>query len=143
MITDAQLRPSQAQSLVGAAATTVSTNVIDLLSPATNVGRGRVRKAFVTATQTFAGGTSVQVQLLQSANADLSSPDVLATGNAVPVAQATSAGPPLMDIVIPDNTKRYIGFRYTTVGTMTAGAVSAYIVADTDRQPYLPSNTGF
>jgi len=143
MITDAQLRPSQAQSLVGAAATTVSTNVIDLLSPATNVGRGRARKALVTAVQTFAGGTSVQVQLLQSANADLSSPDVLATGNTVAVAQATSAGPPLMDIVIPDNTKRYIGFRYTTVGTMAAGAVSAYIVADTDRQPYLPSNTGF
>lgn len=143
MYTDAQLRPSQVQSLVGAAATTVSTNVIDLLSPATNIGRGRARRAFVTATQTFTGGTSVQVQVIQSANADMSSPDVIATGNAVPVAQATSAGPPLLDIVMPDTTKRYVAFRYTTVGTMTAGAVSGYFVADTDRQPYLPSNTGF
>lgn len=143
MYTDAQLRPSEAQSLVGAAATTVSTNVIDLLSPSTNLGRGRPRRAYATAVQSFAGGTSVQAQLIQSANADLSSPDVLGSGPAVPVAQATAGGPPLLDVAIPDNTKRYVGYRFITVGTMTSGAVSAYVLADTDRQPYLPANTGF
>lgn len=143
MYTDAQLRPSQAQSLAGAAATTVSTNVIDLLSPATNLGRGRMRRAFSTAVQSFTGGTSVQVQLIQSANPDLSSPDVLATGPVVNDAQATAGGGPLLDVAIPDNTKRYVGFRYITLGTHTAGSVSSYVVADTDRQPYLPAQTGF
>lgn len=142
MYTDAQLRPSQAQSLAGAAATVNSTNTIDLLSPATNVGRGRPRRAFSTVTTAFAGGTSVQVNFVQSANADLSSPDILAAGPTFTTANAT-LGRVLLDVVIPDNTKRYVGFTYTTVGTMSAGAVSSYVVADTDRQPYLPSQTGY
>jgi len=142
MYTDAQLRPSQAQSLVGAAATTTSTNTIDLLSPSTNVGRGRPRRAYATAVQAFAGGTSVQALFVQSANADLSSADVLAAGPTYTDANAT-LGRVLLDVVIPDNTKRYVGFQYVTVGTHTGGAVSAYIVADTDRQPYLPSQTGY
>lgn len=140
--TDAQLRPSQAQSLAGAAATTVSTNTIDLLSPNANIGRGRPRRAYSTITTAFTGGTSVQANFVQSANADLSAADVLAAGPVVLTANAT-LGRKLLDVVIPDNTKRYVGFTYTTVGTTTAGAVSSYIVADTDQQPYLPSNTGF
>lgn len=142
MYTDAQLRPSQAQSLVGAGATTVSTNTIDLLSPNANIGRGRVRRAYTSATTAFVGGTSVKVDLIQSANADLSSPDILIGGAVVPVANA-GLGRVLLDVAVPDNTKRYIGFQYTTVGTFTAGAVSSYLVSDTDRQPYLPAQTGF
>lgn len=141
-ITDAQLRPSQAQSLVGAGATTTSTNVIDLLSPATNLGRGRPRRALSVVTTAFAGGTSVQALLVQSANPDLSSSDTLATGPTVVTASAT-AGTKLLDVAIPDNTKRYVGYKYVTVGTATAGAVSSYVLADTDQQPYLPANTGF
>jgi len=140
MYTDAQLRPSQAQSLAGAAATTVSTNTIDLLSPSTNIGRGRPRRASAYATTAFVGGTSVKVDLIQSANPDLSSPDILASGSVV---TTPTLGRKLLDVVVPDNTKRYIGFQYTTVGTYTAGAVSSYINADTDQQPYLPAQTGF
>lgn len=142
MITDAQLRPSQAQSLAGAAATTVSTNTIDLLSASANIGRGRPRRAFATIVTAFTGGTSVKADFIQSANADLSSPDVLAAGLVVVTANA-AIGKKLLDVVIPDNTKRYVGFQYTTVGTTTTGAVSAYVVADTDQQPYLPAVTGY
>ncbi|HEX8421170.1 MAG TPA: hypothetical protein VF638_14285 [Sphingomonas sp.] len=141
MYTDAQLRPSQAQALT-AAGTTVSTNVIDLLSPSTNLGRGRPRKAYASVVTAMVGGTSVQAQFVQSANADLSSPDVLAVGLTTNTAQAT-VGRVLIDVVIPDNTKRYVGFQYVVTGTFTAGAVSAYVLADTPQQPYLTANTGF
>lgn len=142
MYTDAQLRPSQAQSLAVAAGTTVSTNVIDLLSPNANIGRGRVRRAFASVVTAMVGGTSVQANFVQSANPDLSSPDILVAGPVVTTANAT-VGRKLLDIPVPDNTKRYVGFTYTTVGTYTAGAVSSYLVADTDQQPYLPAQTGF
>ncbi len=142
MYTDAQLRPSEAQSLAGAGATTTSTNTIDLLAGATNLGRGRTRRAYAVVTTAGAGGTNVQAQFVQSDNADLSSSDTLATGPLVVTANAT-VGRVLLDVNIPDNTKRYVGFKYVTTGTYTTLAVSAYVVADTDRQPYLPANTGF
>lgn len=142
MYTDAQLRPSEGQSLAGAAATTTSTNVIDLLSGATNLGRGRVRRAYSVVTTGFAGGTNVQALLVQSDNADLSNSDTLATGPLVATAQA-GIGRVLLDVAVPDNTKRYVGYKYVTIGTYTGGAVSSYILADTDRQPYLPAQTGF
>jgi hypothetical protein len=141
MITDAQLRLSQAQSLIGAAATTVSTNTIDLLSANTNLGRGRPRKIFAEITTALAGGTSVRAEFIQSANSDLSSPDVLVVGPTFADAAAL-AGVKLLDVTIPDNTKRYVGVQYVTIGTHSAGQVWAGVVADTDRQPYLPANTG-
>ena len=142
MYTDAQLRPSDAQDLAGGAATTVSTNSIDLLSANRNLGRGQQMRAIVTPDEAFAGGTSLEVQLVQSDNADLSSPDVIASSGTIAEADIPSAAP-IFDVAMPDNTKRYIGFRYVTVGTHTAGTVSAHIVSDTDYQPYLPANTGY
>lgn len=142
MYTDAQLRFSNAQDLSGAAATTVSTNSEDLLSANRNLGRGQPMRGVVTIDTAFAGGTSMQPQYIQSANADLSSPDVLATGPTVVTANLT-AGAKVWDFTLPDNTKRYVGFRYVTVGTHTAGKVTAHIVSDTDYNPYLPSVTGY
>lgn len=145
MITDAQLRCSNNQSLTGAAATTTSTNTIDLLSANTNMGIGDRRRARVQVGTAFTGGTSVQALYVQSANADLSSSDTLATGEVIADADAV-AGKVLMDIIAPSNTKRYVGFKYVTVvgaGTHTTGTIGfAGIVADTDQQPYLPANLG-
>lgn len=132
MITDAQLRFSDAQSLVGAAATTVATNNIDLLSANRNVGRGYPKRILVLAGIAFTGGTSVQVQVIQSANSNMSSPDVLATATAVADASAT-AGAELADMPIPDVTKRYLGLQYVTLGTHTTGTIGfAGIVETTD-----------
>jgi hypothetical protein len=144
MITDAELRPSQNQFLTGAAATTTSTNTVDLLAAANDQGRGYPRRALATVSAAFAGGTSVQALLVESANADLSSSTTLVTGAAVVTADAV-AGKVLMDVVIPQTTKRYIGFKYTTVGTMTgatSNGVSAHFLAETNRPNTVPANTG-
>ena len=141
MYTDAQLRLSQMQTVVGAAGTITSTNVINLLAPSSNLARGMTRRIFSEITTALAGGTSIRAEMIQSANPDLSSPDILVVGPTVTDANGT-AGRRLLDVNVPDNTKQYIGVQYVTLGTHTAGAVWAGIVANTDQQPYLPSNTG-
>lgn len=141
MITDAQLRFSSAQPITSAG-TLVSTNSEDLLSANRNLGRGATMRGRVQADVAFVGGTNVQVQYIQSANSNLSSPDVLASGPVVVTANLT-AGAVLLDIPLPNNTKRYVGFQYVSTGTFSAGTLSAFIVSDTDFQPYLPSNTGY
>ena len=141
-ITDAQNRPSLAQSLAGAAATTVSTDSIDLLSANRNIGRtGYPPRAQTIVSTLAAGGTSVQVQLITSASSTLSSPTVIATGPVVLTATAV-AGAELLDVPIPGTAQRYLGFQYTTIGVMTTLAVTSHILAETDNQPYITSNTG-
>lgn len=140
MITDAQLRPSNQQDLATPAAGTItSTNSVDTLDENNNLGRGYPIRGVVTADVALAGGTSLNIQFVQSDNADLSSSDTLASTGAV----ATASLPdPLWDFQLPDTTKRYVGFKYVTVGDFTAGAVSAHIVETAGYQPYLPANTG-
>ena len=141
-ITDAQNRPSLAQTLAGAAATTVSTDSIDLLTANRNIGRtGTPPRAQVLVETAFAGGTSVQVQLITSAAAALTSPTVLATGAVVADATAV-AGYELLDVPIPGTAQRYIGFQYITLGVHTAGKVTGHLLAETDNMPYPTSNTG-
>lgn len=141
MYVDAQARPSNAQAIT--TGTQVSTDSVDLLTASDNPGRGGVpMRAIAVVTTTLTGGTSVQAQLIQSANANLSSPDVLASGPVVVEASAT-AGAVLLDVPMPDVTKRYIGFQYVTVGTHGAGAVTAAFVGGTDRNSStIPMNLG-
>lgn len=140
MITDAQTRFSDNQAVT--TGTQNSTNTLDLLAAATNLGVGVDRRVVAQVTTAFAGGTSLKADYVQSDNADLSSPDVLVAGNVIAEASLV-AGAKLLDVVAPSNTKRYVGIRYTTVGTHTAGAVFAGIVADTDHNTYPPANTGY
>lgn len=144
MITDAQLRPSSAQDLFTAAAGTItSTNVIDLLDANNNLGRGKPLRGLVTVDEAFVGGTSLNVLFVQSDNADLSSSDTLASTGVVLTASLPVVGDaPLWDHPIPDTTKRYIGYKYVTVGDFTTGKVSAHVVETGGYQPYLPANTG-
>jgi len=141
-ITDAQNRPSLAQSLAGAAATTVSTDSIDLLTANRNIGRtGYPPRAQVIVSTVGAGGTNVIAQLITSASSNLSSPTVIATGPTV-VTASLAAGAEILDVPIPGTAQRYLGFQYTTTGTYTTLAVTAHILAETDNQPYIASNTG-
>jgi hypothetical protein len=143
MITDAQNRPTTvSQVIAGAAGTTVSTDSIDMLTANRNIGRGFPMRMHVAVTVALAGGTSIQAQLIESANANLSSPTVLASGAVVPLASAT-AGAELLDVPIPGTTKRYLGLQFVTLGTFTgSGAVQGNLVAETDNQPYITMNTG-
>lgn len=141
MITDAQNRPSNQQAITGTG-TVVSTDSIDLLSANRNVGRSFPMRMHANITSSLAGGTSIQAQLIESANANLSSPTVLASGPVVPLADAV-AGKEILDVPIPGTSKQYLGVQYVLVGTFTGtGKVSAHVVAETDNQPYPPMNTG-
>lgn len=140
-ITDAQLRFSNAQSLAGAAATTLGTNVIPLLSDKNNLGIGANRRVLSKVVEAFAGGTSVRAELIESAASDLSSPTVIYAGPTIADAAAV-VGAHLLDVVIPTTSKKYLGVRFVTLGTHTTGKVFAGIVLDADHQPYLPMNTG-
>lgn len=142
MITDAQNRPSNQQAITGGPTTIVSTDSIDLLSANRNVGRSFAMRMHAVVTTALAGGTSIQAQLIQSANANLSSPDVLASGPVVPLASAI-AGAEILDVPVPGTTKQYLGVQYVLLGAFTgAGKVSAHVVAETDNQPYPVMNTG-
>ena len=141
-ITDAQNRPSLAQSLAVAAGTTVSTDSIDLLTANRNIGRtGTPPRAQAIVATTLVGGTSVQVQLITSAAIALTSPTVIATGAVFTTATAV-AGAELLDVPIPGTAQRYLGFQYITIGVHSAGAVTAHILAETDNMPYPTSQTG-
>lgn len=143
MITDAQLRFSNAQDLATPAAGTIkSTNVVDLLAANRNVGRGQPMRLIVTVDETFVGGTSINVQMTDDDNSAMASAAVLAQTGPIALANIPAAGGVLMDIPLPDNDQQYLGVQYVTVGDFTAGKVSAHIVSDTDYQPYLPANTG-
>lgn len=144
MYTDAQNRPSNNQSIAAAAGTIVSTDSIDMLASNRNLGRGSApMRMIATVTSALVGGTSIQAQLIESANSNLSSPTVLASGPVVPLASAV-AGAELLDVPMPDTAKRYLGVQYVTLGTFTTGGtVSAHVVAGTDRPSSdITMNTG-
>lgn len=139
MITDAQTRFSDKQAVT--TGTQVSTNTYDVGS-ARDIGRGQELRIKVTADVAFTGGTSLQVNVIESANADLSSPTVIVTGPVIAEASIT-AGADLLDRHMPKSSKRYLGLQFVSVGTHTAGTVTGGIVLNTDSNTYFPANTGF
>lgn len=143
MYTDAENRPSNAQTVIGNGATVYSDDVINLETANRDIGRGRNMRAYAVVDTDYVGGTSIQAQLIEHATTTgSSSPTVLATGPAVAVADAV-AGAVLMDIIVPDTRLRYISYRYITVGNVTAGKVSSFILADTDKfSTSIPMNQG-
>jgi hypothetical protein len=145
MYMDAQARPSLNQSVAAAAGTIVSTDSIDLLSAIDNPGRNSADlRAIAVMTVALVGATAtIQAQLISSANSNLSSPTVLASGPVVGVASAT-AGAKLLDVPVPDTAQRYLGFQYLiAVATTTAGSVTSGIVGGTDRNSsVIPMNLG-
>jgi hypothetical protein len=142
MYTDAQNRPSNSQSVIANGATVVSENSIDLLTANRNPGRGGPMRIVANVMTSLVGGTSIQAQVIESAAGNLGSPTVLASGPVVAVADAV-AGAELIDVPMPDTAKRYLGLQYIIVGNVTAGAVSAHVVAGTDRPASeIAMNTG-
>lgn len=108
-----------------------------------NLGRGRVIRVKVTVDTTFTSGGAgtLAVNYVQSANSDLSSPDILAS---VPVTALAGlvAGNSLLDIVAPDNTKRYVGFQaIVATAAMTAGALTAQLLLNTNSPSLYPAAT--
>ena len=141
MYVDAELTPMRSVAVTNA--DVVSPDVIDLRA-ARNIARdwNHMRAYAWVDTAFSAGGTSINLQLIQSSNPDLSSPDVLAESTPISTASGLPAGTVLMDVKLPSNTKRYLGFRAVRVGTLVGGRVTARIVETTDSRSTYPAVTG-
>lgn len=130
---DRQLTGSAAQSVAMAAGSVFSTDVIDLANSGRDISRANELRALclVGAAVTSGGAATLTVELVQSANPDLSSPDVLYTTGAVALANL-GAGAVLVDTAMPATTKRYLGWRFTVgAATTTGGTVTATITKNT------------
>lgn len=129
MITDKLLRVSTDQALT---TTAVSTDTIDL-SIARDIGEGEELYMNFAVTTALAGGTSVKFEVIGATNAALSSGVVvLGSSDAVVTADLVAGKNVAVRInpQIASNGQRYLGARYTIVGTYTSGAVTADIVMD-------------
>lgn len=128
MITDALLRVSDAQALT---TTAVSTNTIDL-GVARDIGAGEDLFMYFSIGTSLAGGTSVKFELITSAAAALTSPTVVGSTDAIVTATLVAGYKTAVRInpSVFGTAQRYLGARYTIVGTYTAGTVTADVVHD-------------
>ena len=126
MITDKLLRVSEDQAIT---TTAVSTNTIDL-GTARDIGEGTALYMNFAVTAALANGTSVKFEIITSANANLSSPTVIGSSDAILTAALTTG----KNVVVRFNPdiagkgQRYVGARYTVSGTFNAGTITADVV---------------
>lgn len=162
MILDSLLQFDNAASLAIAAGTQASTNVIDFGGPAIptlanlqgardmGIGDNPALKLLVQVSTTFtsAGAATLAVALQGATDNGSGAPNAFSTWWSSPAyALATlNAGSRLLDMDFPRPPDgiaipRFVRLLYTVGAfTMTAGAVSAYIVLDRDDQPYLSTD---
>lgn len=126
MITDKLLRVSNKQAIT---ATANSSDVIDLQN-ARDIGEGKELFMNFCINQTFAGGTSLQAQVVTSDSATLSNPKVIGSTGEIAVAKLVAGAnfPIAINPMVGDTGAQYIGVIYTVTGTMTAGQVTADVV---------------
>ena len=122
--------------------TQYSTDKYDAGPTAENINTNRALQVACTVTTAFASGTNLTVNFVESDNADLSSPTVLATSGAVAEASLT-VGRELLRTAVPRTSKRYLGFQFVTSGTHTAGKVFGGILRDTDDTVFPAQETGY
>ena len=138
MITDKLLRVSEDQAVTS---TAYSTNTIDL-SAARDVGEGKTMYMNFALTEAFANGTNITFEVVTSANANLSSHDVVGSSTTIATA-ALTLGKNIVVAINPQiasKGKRYLGARYVVTGTMNAGKVTADVVETIgDGQKYYAS----
>jgi hypothetical protein len=149
MILDRQNLVSDNQNLAQAAGSYVSTDAIDttggvFASPGgfgtipRDAARGEEVPFFVQVTETFTSGGAgtLAVELIQSANADLSSPTVLASTPAQALATLVAGYRFRVTAPRAGITARYLGVRYViATATMTAGKCTAGIAQNLDTSP--------
>lgn len=136
MILDKQNQLSDSQAFTIDA---VSTNTIDCGNPTpkNDIGSGEPMCIAVNVEVAGTGGGSYEFQAVQSANADLSSHDVLAS---VFPTEAQLAVGYTFAIPIPQGsvTKRYVGLRFNNVSGTTGVTVSAHLIPVSHFQNFKP-----
>lgn len=130
MIQDAQTLLSDAQALT---ATAVSTNTYDTGAAANDIAAGEPLCIIFTidvAADATTGDETYQFQAIQSANANLSSQDVLVQTDTSFITRATLVAGYKLVLPIPPGlkSKRYLGARYVLAGTTPTATVTAAIV---------------
>ncbi len=132
MLTDALLQLSSAQAVT---TTAVSTNTIDL-GTARDIGTGEDLYAVITVDEaaTASGSATVNFQVITSANANLSSANIISQTDAIAKTDLTLARKPIVICINPALLlslpvgQRYLGVQYTVAtGPLTAGKFSATI----------------
>lgn len=125
-----------AQDVHATDSTVVSTNAYDLGSPGTDaIGNTIVHdpgqsnlNVECRVTTAASGGTSAKFQVITSASANLGSPTVVASSEAIAVASLV-AGYRFLPCRVPVGvTQRYLGCQIVTVGAVAALNVTAAVV---------------
>ena len=126
MITDKLLRVSEGQALT---TTAVSTDTIDL-SIARDIGEGEALYMNFAVITALTGGTSVKFEVISSAAANLGSPTVIGSSDAIVTADLVAGKNVVVRInpQVASKGQRYLGARYTISGTYSAGTVTADVV---------------
>ena len=134
MYTDRELTASNEQIIT---TTAVSTDAIAL--DGLYMGRaGQPFRAYAQVDQTFtaAGAATLTIEIIQATDGALTTGvDSLWSSGAIPLSGLVAGGKAFeVDVPMPKNTKKFIGFRYTVgTGPMTAGKITAGFV------PFTPS----
>lgn len=130
------------QNVFSAGTSVPSTNTIDLLQ-ARDIGEGADLYGRFEVTTAAVGGTSIEMQIIAADDAGLSTNvTVLGTTGAVPVASLTlgSRFSCAINPRLANKGQRYVGARYVSVGTTTAGAVMGDIGLEIqDGQKFYPN----
>jgi hypothetical protein len=118
MITDSLMMLSDAQAFTADA---VTTNTIDLgnVTPKRGIGTGEPMAIVITvdvAADHTTGDETYEFQFIQSANADLSSPDILCL-RTILYSDLTAGSIHVIPVPPGSITKRYIGVNYNGGGT--------------------------
>ena len=126
MITDSLLRVSEDQAVTS---TAVSTNTIDLVV-ARDIGEGTPLYMNFAVTTAMAGGTSIKFEVITSASANLGSPTVIGSSDAILTAALTEGKNVVVRLnpEIAGKGQRYLGARYTVSGTYSSGKITADVV---------------
>jgi hypothetical protein len=135
MLTDALLQLSSAQAVTS---TAYSTNTIDL-GVARDIGQGEDLYVTIGVDEaaTAAGAATVTFQIVTSANANLSSHNILIQTDAIAKTELTLARKPIV-LCIPSSIllslpvgQRYFGVQYTVAtGPLTAGKFTTHVTLD-------------
>ena len=111
----------------GGAGTVTSSNVYDLQT-ARDIFKGDNLVIPIEVTASFAGGTSMQAQLVQADDAAISTNvNVLSSTGATPIADLAAGARLVLEggRVDPYSNRRYLAVQYVIVGVMSAGSVFA------------------
>lgn len=116
--------------------TAVSENVYDFGADGDDYANVGLRRAVIRCqvTEAFAGGTSLQIQIQTGATATPTT--VVISSAAIATASLVAGYQFHVSVPLPRKLLRYMRLNYVVVGTMTAGKITAGLMADAGQDSY-------